>query len=333
MIEYDSAMRKGLCGWLTKNKEQENTMNTFEKAKKFMYRNARPLDFARWQYHFENGSREAVLEALAAYQNEDGGFGHALEADSFNPNSCPIQTWAATENLREAGLTDRTNPIIQGILRYLESGADFDQSQKQWLNTVPSNNDYPCAVWWKYDNEKGSSFGYNPTACLAGFAVKYADAGSRLYQMSCEIAKQAAGWFCAKAPFKEMHVTNCFIRLYEYCAEAGIQLFDMELFLGKLKEQVSCTISKDTEKWKTDYCAFPSQFISSKNSPFYADNMEIAAAECRHIKENQLPDGSFTVPWQWYNDDKGYEIAVNWWKGDIVIKKLLYLKAVEGMQS
>lgn len=38
-----------------------------------------------WQYHFENGSQEAVLLALSFYQNDDG-FGHALEADSWNPN-------------------------------------------------------------------------------------------------------------------------------------------------------------------------------------------------------------------------------------------------------
>lgn len=62
-------------------------MNTFQKAKKFIYRNAKPLDLARWQYHFENGSMEAVLIALSHYQNDDGGFGHALEADAWNPNS------------------------------------------------------------------------------------------------------------------------------------------------------------------------------------------------------------------------------------------------------
>lgn len=56
---------------------------TFEKARSFIYHNARPLDIARWQYHFEGGSNEAVLTALAAYQNEDGGFGHALEADAW----------------------------------------------------------------------------------------------------------------------------------------------------------------------------------------------------------------------------------------------------------
>lgn len=306
-------------------------MSTLEKARSFIYRNARPLDFARWQYHFENGSRDAVLNALSAYQNEDGGFGHALEADSFNPHSCPIQTWTATEILREAGMTDRKNSIIQNILRYLESGEDFDSSQKQWLNTVPSNNAFPCAAWWKYDDRSGGSFQYNPTACLAGFAIRYAETDSKLYQLSCEIAKEAVEWFCAKVPFQEMHVTGCFIRLYEYCVEAGVQMFDMERFLCRLKEQVNCNICADTEKWKTGYCAFPSQFIVSKRSPFYADNADVAAAECRHIKENQLPDGSFIVPWQWCTDDKEYEIAANWWKGDILIKRLLYLREVEGI--
>ena len=50
----------------------------FEKARTFMYRNARPLDMARFQYHFEDGSKEAVMRALSYYQNEDGGFGHAV---------------------------------------------------------------------------------------------------------------------------------------------------------------------------------------------------------------------------------------------------------------
>lgn len=58
----------------------------FEKARKYIYRQARPLDFARWQYHFENGTKENVLVALSMYQNNDGGFGHGLESDCFNPN-------------------------------------------------------------------------------------------------------------------------------------------------------------------------------------------------------------------------------------------------------
>lgn len=49
-----------------------------------------------------------MLNALGFYQNEDGGFGNGLEADFLNPNSSPMATWAATETLREIGLTDKT---------------------------------------------------------------------------------------------------------------------------------------------------------------------------------------------------------------------------------
>ena len=139
-------------------------MHTFEKARVFVYRNARPLDLARWQYHFENGSKEAVLTALAAYQNEDGGFGHALEPDAWNPNSAPIQTWTATEILREIYFTDNTHPIIAGILRYLDSGAEF--TGHFWYNAPGSNNDYPHAPWWHTESDSTCHNDYNPTACL-----------------------------------------------------------------------------------------------------------------------------------------------------------------------
>ncbi|MNR68891.1 hypothetical protein D3C85_1937540 [compost metagenome] len=44
----------------------------YKGIRSWVYRNARPLDLARWKYHFENGDPGDVLEALAAYQNEDG---------------------------------------------------------------------------------------------------------------------------------------------------------------------------------------------------------------------------------------------------------------------
>ena len=101
-------------------------MNTLEKAKHFIYKNARPLELAIWQYHFENGSQESVLKALSFYQNEDGGFGNGLEADFLNPNSSPIATWAATETLKQIELSDKNHPIVKGILRYLDRGEHFD---------------------------------------------------------------------------------------------------------------------------------------------------------------------------------------------------------------
>ena len=85
----------------------------YQRAEQFIYQNARPLDLARWQYHFEDGRKENVLKALSMYQNEDGGFGYGLEPDCVNPNSSPIQVWAAAEILREIDITDKRNNIIK----------------------------------------------------------------------------------------------------------------------------------------------------------------------------------------------------------------------------
>lgn len=305
-------------------------MTTFEKARLFIYRNARPLDLARWQYHFENGSQEAVLNALSAYQNADGGFGHALEADSFNPNSAPIQTWAAICILDEIGCEDASHPIIQGILRYLESGADFDSRRRQWLNTVPSNNDFPCAVWWNYD-DSDNSFRYNPTAALVGFIVRFADKDGKLYSLGCEIAKEAFDWYMESIPLEESHIAKCFVQLYEYLNRANSDIADMELFRTKITEQVALNICKDTSKWNKEYVTLPSNFIMSKDSIFRDGNEELISEECRLIKECQQSDGSYNIPWLWYNDHKEYEIAANWWKSDFCIRYMRFLREFDSI--
>ncbi len=305
-------------------------MNIFEKAQNFVYRNARPLDLALWQYHFEGGAAENVLKALSAYQNPDGGFGHALEPDNFTPVSSPMQTWAATEIIDELAPSDSKNKLVKGILRYLESGNCFDNEKMQWLNTIPENNDYPCAIWWKY-GENGSDFRYNPTAALAGFALKYADKNSCLYKLSKDIAVRGIEWFNENVPFDEMHITNCFIRLYEYLKSSEEKITDMSAFENVLKRQVNNSICRDTEKWKNEYVPLPSVFITSKDSIFYPDNSELIRRECEHIKSIQLKDGSFPVNWIWCNDYKEYELSVNWWKSKFCISNMLFLREFDAV--
>ncbi|MBD5081573.1 MAG: hypothetical protein HDT44_07415 [Ruminococcaceae bacterium] len=303
-----------------------NNKQLFEKAGKFIYRNARPIELALWRYHFENGSKEDVLTALAAYQNEDGGFGHALEADCFNPNSCPIQTWDAAEILKEIDFKDGAHPIIKGILRYLDSGADFSEKYGQWLSSVKSNEKYPHAIWWNYSDQE-KDFCYNPTAHLAGFILRVADKDSSLYKKGEKIALQAYDWFKAHVPFGDNHTTACFVSLYDYLSEAGTELVDMEEFKGKLIEEVNFNICRDIEKWKTDYVCKPSKFIQSKDSMFYKGNEELVEKECELIVECQLEDGSFIVPWTWCNEYKEFPLAENWWKSVFIVNNLRFVKS------
>ena len=296
-----------------------------QQARQFIYKNARPLDIARWKYFFENGSKEEVLKALSVYQNEDGGFGSALEPDCWNPNSAPVQTWVATEIIREIELDDQEHPVIQGILKYLSSKKNFDGHT--WDNTVASNNDYPHAPWWRFDPNQDRS--YNPTACLIGFILKYGKEDSELFNRACILAKEAYSYLKEKFPLESMHTVSCFVELYEYMKEGQVQgLIDMAQFKALLQKQIQHVITYDTSKWRIEYVCKPSLFISSPKSDFYEENKDICDDECEFILNTQESDGTWKITWSWEAYPEQWSISKNWWKSDQIIKNLKYVKAM-----
>lgn len=302
----------------------------YPKARSFIYRNARPLDLTRWQYHFENGSKEAVLNALSYYQNEDGGFAHALEPDIWNPASAPIPTWVATEILREIDFSDSDHPLIQGILHYLASGQDFQGHL--WYNTVKSNKDYPHAFWWHADSDSTHADDYNPTACLAGFILLFADKQSSLYQKALMIAQEALDQLYNAQRTNDMHTLLCYLRLLEYSEKAGLDnILDLNKFREEMRQQVSNSIDSDINEWDLAYVTKPSRFLNSKNSLFYEDNQDIADYECTHIIKTQLNDGFWHIPWEWNDYPEQWAISKNWWKADAIIKNLLYLYGINSL--
>lgn len=295
----------------------------FEKAKSYLYKNARPLDMARWRFLFEDGSREDVLHILAAYQNSDGGFGHALEPDCWSPLSSPIQTWVATEILGELRMENSTHPMIRGILRYLGSGQDFDGAV--WANSVPANNDYPHATWWQYT--PGQKPSYNPTACLAGFIIRHAEPDSPVYALGCRLARESYRYFKAHDLLDEMHTVSCFIRLYDYLTEAGAEdLVDLTEFGDLLCRRIRTAITADKSKWDIEYVCKPSLFIRSKESIFYRQNREIADYECEFIAKTQQPDGTWGITFSWDAYPEEWSVSKNWWKCDLILQNLKYVK-------
>lgn len=297
-------------------------MNTFEKARAFMYRCARPLELALWQYHFEGGSAENVLHALSFYQNEDGGFGHALEADNWNPNSSPLTTQTAVDILFQLD-APADHPIVQGVLRYLDSGKDFDEKHRQWPGSIPSNNEHPRAVWWTWEDKE--AFNYNPTAALAAFILQYADRSSALYAKGLAIAREAVAWLLAQEPFAEKHVVFLFIRLAEYAK--GHDIPGLDALEERLHAQVPLCVCHDLSKYGVEYVDRPTDLIDGPQHPYYPDIAEAADAECQFLIDSQLPDGSYPVPWKWWNEYTAeYEVAAMWWKGHIVLKHMVYLK-------
>ena len=119
------------------------------RIRRWIERNARPLEWALYRQKFENGSESAVLESLSAYQNPDGGFGYALEPDDWNQNSTLNATLYAMQLMLNVGVTQ--HPLMEGALRFLRSEACFRNGE--WQFCTPSSRDYPHAPWWGMTEE------------------------------------------------------------------------------------------------------------------------------------------------------------------------------------
>ncbi len=322
--------------------DKESYKRAYKRARRYIYTHARPIELARWQYHFEDGSREAVLEALACYQNSNGGFGHGLNPDYWNPHSSPVQTLVATEILWEIGMerVDAEHPIIQGILDYLSSGRDFDE--EHWQYTVESNNKYPHAAWWHYPYSSwwkdtiASRFAvtYYPTAALAGFILYFEDSDTDFYDLAREIAAEAIAAFLQAEDISDKHVIFSFSRLYDYIIEAELEKeFPVGKLQRKLQEIVNRTITQDETMyitmWGINICK-PSWFIISVDSLYYEENKEIAEFECEFIAKTQLGDGSWEVIWDWSEDyPQAWGVAKCWWKSRVIIDNLLYWNGIK----
>lgn len=302
-------------------------MNTvYHAARSFIYRHARPLDFARFRFHFEGGSREDVLRALAAYQNEDGGFGHALEADYWNPASTPIAAWTATCILREIGMDDAQHPIIKGLLRYLESGADFENGM--WYNTVRSNSDHPHAVWWTCSGGKGEPH-INPTASLAGFALRYANPGSALRSTAEAIAQRIVPAFIAASDEKDEHNLICYCDLLGHLeASRPVAGVDLNAFREALHRAVCQTICKEPEKWFTEYVCKPSKFLAALPGFSAIVPRDLCLLEADMLAKVQGADGAWPVTWEWHTPYKEYYISADWWRSVIILENLLFLQSL-----
>lgn len=130
-------------------------------AADFIWRSARLIDRHRFAFFTGEGGAEPVLAVLRAYQNADGGFGHALEPDLRSPVSQPQPLELALRVLDEVG--GFGDPMVARACDHLvtitteEGGLPF---------VLPSAEGWPHAPWWTPPERLRASV--NPTAAIAG---------------------------------------------------------------------------------------------------------------------------------------------------------------------
>ena len=137
------------------------TSPDIEAAEQFLAASARVLERRRFERLFRGGDAGPVRDAVAAYRNPDGGFGHALEPDGRCPGSQALATDFALRVLLEAGAWDTA--LADGVCGWLAAHAPpgggvvfVDRSVEDW----------PHAPWWV--PEEGGPASAICTGLLAG---------------------------------------------------------------------------------------------------------------------------------------------------------------------
>ena len=299
--------------------------NDFQEIRTWVRRNARPLEFVLWQYYFENGSKEAVLSALAYYQNDDGGFGNAIEPDNWNPESTPYAADFVINVLRRINFTDIDHPLYQGIFRYLKDTQY--QGVNGWYFSVPANDVYPHAVWWQYSeegNNKNQNIGI--TASLSGFILRHMNTDAELYGVALKYVDMLLDKLKSGDSYGDMGIGG-YCTLYKDLLAADLHnRFDIDYLESRTRHLIQKHFHEYTWSNHQDMAV-----VLPNPSIYYYKGFEKAVSDALdELIEIRPQKGVWGIPWEWYNGAtyaKEFSISENWWKSYKAIEKLLFLKA------
>ena len=287
-----------------------------EKTSLYLKNNARPVDYALFEYHFQSGSPEKVLDEIAAFQNEDGGFGKALEPDLRLPKSTPLATCMAFQIIKEIDANE-TNEVVKRALEYLVNTCDPDR--KGWPIVAPEVDKHPHAPWWTYRAAMGH-FGWgNPSAEILGFLILYNVEG--VEEMVTSLKEMALKRLGEMDP-ESFHEVFNFKALYEM-ADSDLQ----EELRKPLADLIKGAASTNPDEW-AGYVATPLKFVHSPEDPF------VDLFEAKLLEKNldflagQIVEGDHWEPnWDWSgNYPEVWEQAKVEWSGRLTVQNLQLLK-------
>jgi hypothetical protein len=298
------------------------TIDAFERAGDYLFAHGRPLEQALFAYHFESGDQKRVLDALAAYQNEDGGFGRALEPDLRTDASSAVATSQGLYILREVNAA-ADEPLVQRSVAYLLD--TFDAEKKVWPIIPPEADEAPRAWWWDYGDSAANfgSFLINPTVAITGHLCHYhrllppgflvpllAAARERLEQKQDEI---------------DMYDLFCYVGLLE---ANHLPESDRETIRQKLMQVVPNRVVREPEQWG-QHGLRPLDVATSPDAPLTAAVAPaLVEANLDFDIDHQQSDGSWQPTWSWAERfPEAWIVAEQEWKGIITLARLRTLRA------
>lgn len=294
---------------LSKYKVQEMVINAMAKW--------RPLERARYTYHFSAPDYEMVLEALMDFQNEDGGFGKGLEPDFWMAPSSAMATSVALQVLSELppleGVVHMTDTALQYLLR-----TNLPQ-QKGWIATDRRVNDYPHAPWWHLPKDPTGDLSHwgNPTMELLGYFVRWQpDHGEETFNAQLDYAQKRI----EQHPDLEVHELFCYCRAYGFLSEER-----QRQLKPYLQKAVQSLVETDPEAWQ-DYVPKPLDFVKHPRDEHFGISQDAIDQQLDYLIDQLEKDGALQPSWEWSSYPKEWEIAKGYWSGIITVNALIQLK-------
>ena len=305
--------------------------DSYVKARQFLTSKARPVDRALFEYRFEGGSADKVVSTLVGYQNDDGGFGRALEPDLRSPSSSADATGIAISILKEIN-TATESLMLQKVVHFLL--ATLNPESSTWRVAPQDVNQYPHAPWWH--DEEGSlqrTFdGYRviPRAKLVALLHHYAEVVPEDWLSN--LTEQTVSDIEKIDPLGSGGGDDLVYAL-SLAEEGSVPETFRSRVVARVRAVVPEVVTLDPEEWST-YCISPLKIVKSPSSPV-ADLIWRAVQE--HLDYqivHQTPEGAWDPVWSWgdFYPQVWPQARVEW-QGYLTLETLTTLKAFDRIEA
>ncbi|OCA83097.1 hypothetical protein A8F94_18360 [Bacillus sp. FJAT-27225] len=299
-----------------------------EQAEAYIATHGRGVERARFDFLFQNGSKEKVIEELKKYQNEDGGFGHGIEPDFWLPASSAIGTWTAGQILLEIG-AGQEEPMVMEMLTYLVNTADTKTGI--WETVRPANNEYPHAPWWHWQEGAQENWMFNPGAELAGFLVHWSASETEAWHTGWNSIEKAVNHLMNQSEM-DWHEVNNFLHLMkiikpfeqEFNSKLPYRLEDAAEKVFSLAEKA---VERNVAEWGNGYKALPLDFVDGPDNPLSERFGPLVEQNFHFYLETMDEEGVWDTSWSWGMYPEEAEAARRYWKGILAVRRYKLFQA------
>ena len=277
----------------------------FQAARGFVLDRGRPLDAAMLRLSLGEGGPDAVLEALAPFHNQDGGFGHGLEPDLRTPASTAIATSVGLRVLVRAA-APASHPMVRGAIGW--AAANIDAGDGVWPIVGPEVDLAPHAPWWNYSDDLAANwngFRFNPTAEILAHLYVWREAVPAGVLSAAEAG--LARTLAEDQPIEGAYDLKCAVRLAE---RGGLPPALQDGLDALLRRSIAAHDAGDEHASPFDYAPTPRARLADTVSDIEPAIVALIAA--------QQPDGGWPLFWDWaFVDAAAWAEAERDWRGQV----------------